>query len=70
MGNGEQTGCSDHEIASPMVEWEGREEREKKKGKKRALIQSAATQIVGNDDISYSIKDKLDVVGIGGTSDV
>ena len=34
------------------------------------LVQSTASQIVGNDNISNSIKHKLDVVGISGTCHV
>lgn len=33
----------------------------------RVLVQSTASQIVGNDNISDSIKHKLDVVGVSGT---
>jgi len=31
-------------------------------------VEATATQVVGNDYISNSIKDKLDVVSVGGTS--
>lgn len=35
-----------------------------------ALVESAAPQVVGDDDICDSVKDKLDVVGVSGTGDV
>lgn len=35
-----------------------------------ALVESAAPQVVGNDDICDGVEDKLDVVGVSSAGDV
>ena len=34
------------------------------------LVEAAAPEVIGNDDVRHSIKDKLHILGVGGTGHV